>query len=87
MHVRDSSQRSPGRIQHFLVTPEQLFKLKEGYYSRVGSLIRNQAYKAIRRFFVDEAHFINYAGLPHYGIAAFGQAYGRLVEIKALFPT
>ncbi|KAL0057159.1 hypothetical protein AAF712_016207 [Marasmius tenuissimus] len=88
MHIFDPSERSPGRIQHLLVTPEQLFKLKEGYYSRVGNLIRNQSYKKfIGRFFVDEAHFIHYAGLPHYGLTAFRQAYGRLDEIKVLFST
>ncbi|KAK1223963.1 hypothetical protein PQX77_013151 [Marasmius sp. AFHP31] len=87
-HVFDPSERSPGRIQHLLVTPEQLFKLKEGYFSRVGNLIRNPSYKKfIGRFFVDEAHFIHYAGLPHHGLTAFRQAYGRLDEIKVLFPT
>ncbi|KAL0568131.1 hypothetical protein V5O48_013860 [Marasmius crinis-equi] len=82
-----SSIRSPGHVQHLLVTPEQLFKLKEGYYSRTGHLIRTQSYKKfIARFFIDEAHFIHYAGLPHNTQPAFRPAYGRLDEIKVIFP-
>ncbi|KAL0566331.1 hypothetical protein V5O48_015682 [Marasmius crinis-equi] len=86
-NVFEYSARVPGRIQHLLVTPEQLFKLKEGYHSRTGNLIRDQRYKKfIRRFFIDEAHFIHYAGLSHNTQKAFRPAYGQLDEIKVLFP-
>ncbi|KAL0063541.1 hypothetical protein AAF712_009546 [Marasmius tenuissimus] len=86
-NVFDNATKTLGRFRHLIVTPEQLFKLKEGYYSRIGLLIRNNPwYKTrIRRWFVDEAHFIHYAGHDHYTRPAFRITYGRLAEIKIQF--
>lgn len=48
-------------------------------------LLRERQFtRRIRRFVVDESHFIHEAGLPKYGLPAFRSAYGRLDEIKII---
>ncbi|ESK87435.1 family helicase [Moniliophthora roreri MCA 2997] len=75
-----------GRFRHFLVTPEQLFMLREGYYLWFGYTIRDPDYKRLFGcIFVDEAHFIYFAGVSHYSLPAFCPAYDQLSEIKAMF--
>ncbi|KAK0437109.1 uncharacterized protein EV420DRAFT_1254350, partial [Desarmillaria tabescens] len=43
--------------------------------------------KTIRRVFVDETHFIYFAGTPRYNVPAFRPSWGRLNEIKILLPS
>ncbi|EEB92632.1 hypothetical protein MPER_08829 [Moniliophthora perniciosa FA553] len=57
-----------GLYQHLIVTPEQFFKLKEGYLSRFGLTIRDR----------------NYTRHLGRSQQAFRPAYGRLNEIKIM---
>ncbi|KAK0455321.1 P-loop containing nucleoside triphosphate hydrolase protein [Desarmillaria tabescens] len=86
--IFNSKTKTPGTVKHFIVTTEQMFKSKEGYLTRFGHLIRTLAFrKTIRRVFVDEAHFIYFAGTPRYNVPAFRPSWGRLNEIKILLPS
>ncbi|KAF9259947.1 hypothetical protein L218DRAFT_1055501 [Marasmius fiardii PR-910] len=58
-----------GVYHHFLVTPEQFFKTKEGYYSRFGRNVRERA---------------KLQSASRTGMSAFHPAYGRLNEIKVM---
>jgi len=42
--------------------------------------------KQIARIIIDEAHNIETAGLPHYGLPAFHPAWDKLDEIKTILP-
>ncbi len=54
----------------------------------MGQYLRNPAFrKYVRYFFVDEVHTAHYAGISRYGLPAFRPTWGRLSEIKALFPS
>ncbi|KAJ8092184.1 hypothetical protein PM082_024011 [Marasmius tenuissimus] len=86
-NVWDGHSKKVGLYRHFIVTTEQLFKLKQGHFSRLGLLIRTHQFRrVIARFCIGEAHFIFFAGLPRYSVPAFRPSWGRLNEIKILFP-
>ncbi|KAK0240631.1 P-loop containing nucleoside triphosphate hydrolase protein [Armillaria nabsnona] len=86
--VFNSKTKTPGSTRHFIVTTEQMFKSKEGHLSRFGHLIRTLAFrKTIKRVFVDEAHFIYFAGASRYKIPAFRPSWGRLNEIQIFLPS
>ena len=54
-----------------------------GHLPRLGRLMQDRAFvKLIKRVHVDEAHFIYSAGMEHYGLAAFRNAWGRLGEFR-----
>ena len=64
---------------------EQLFKAKEGHYSRMGQLIRKSAFqKLLARINVDEAHFIHTAGIKQHSVDPFRPAWGTVDELRAL---
>ncbi len=80
--------KTSGTAKHFIVTTEQMFKSKEGHVTRFGNLIWTLAFrKTIRRIFVDEAHFIYFAGTSRYKIPAFRPSWGCLNEIKIFLPS
>ncbi|KAF9257006.1 hypothetical protein L218DRAFT_949530 [Marasmius fiardii PR-910] len=86
---RFSRTKTVGPYRHLVVTTEQLFKMQHGHFSQLGLFIniRTQAFrKAVARFRIDEAHFIHFAGLPRFSLLAFQPTWGRLNEIKILFP-
>lgn len=88
MNVHNLSSGKPGTVEVILATPEQLFRSADGHYSRLGTLLRDAAFRRrVRVIVIDEAHFIHTTGQPLYGLNAFRAAYGRLDEIKALFGT
>jgi superfamily II DNA helicase RecQ len=67
---------------------EHLSKTPEGHLPRLATLlVRNpQFQKRIKSVTVDEAHFIDLAGLPRYDNSAFRPAWGRLDELKVILP-
>ncbi|KAH9069630.1 P-loop containing nucleoside triphosphate hydrolase protein [Lactarius deliciosus] len=86
-NVWDGKERCPGRARLLIVTVEQLFKSREGHFSRLALLVRNLWFqKHVVRMFVDEAHNVYTAGLSLYGLDAFRPAWGRLDELKAILP-
>ncbi|KAL0563514.1 hypothetical protein V5O48_018553 [Marasmius crinis-equi] len=86
-NVWDSYAKRVGPYRHLIVTTEQLFKMKHGHFSRLGLLLQGQPFRrVIARFCIDEAHFVLFAGLPRFSLPAFRPTWGRLNEIKILFP-
>ncbi len=80
--------KTSGTVKHFIVTAEQMFKSEEGHVTRFGNLIRTLAFrKTIRHIFVDEAHFIYFAGTLCYNIPAFCPSWGHLNKIKIFLPS
>lgn len=76
-----------GSARHLIVTPEQFFETPAGHLTRMGRLIRNSAFrKHITYSFVDEIHTADRAGIGRYGLPPFRAAWGRLSEVKKLFP-
>jgi hypothetical protein len=52
-----------------------------GHLPCLGQLMQDHAFvKLIKRIHIDEAHFIYNAGMEHYGLPAFRDAWGRLAE-------
>ncbi|KAH8981064.1 P-loop containing nucleoside triphosphate hydrolase protein [Lactarius akahatsu] len=86
-NIWNNGKRTPGTARVLIVTVEQLFKSREGHLPRLALLLRNRSFqKHLARIVVDEAHNIYTAGLPHYGLDAFCPAWGRLDELRAIFP-
>ena len=70
------------KFSALLVQPEQLFMIA-GQLPRLGRLMQDRAFvKLIKRMHVDEAHCIYSAGMDHYGLPAFRDAWGRLAEFR-----
>jgi superfamily II DNA helicase RecQ len=86
VHVHNSKTKAPGKALCLIVTVKQLFKTPEGHLPRLAILVRCRDLKQISRVNVDEAHFIYTAGTALYGLNAFRPAWGRLNELKVLFP-
>lgn len=86
--VYDPGNKILGTIRHFLVTTEQFFKMKHGHFSQFGLLLQMPDFRRrVARFCIDEAHSIYFDGTPLYKRPAFRPAWGRLNEIKILFPS
>ncbi|PBK66853.1 hypothetical protein ARMSODRAFT_1021264 [Armillaria solidipes] len=82
---KDASQ--DGTAKHLIVTAEQLFKSREGHWTRLSLLLRDKAFRArILRINVDEAHFLFFAGTSRYGVQAFRPCWGRLDDLKVTLP-
>ncbi len=81
-------QRKLGSSGHLIVTPEQFFTQDTGHLPRMGQYIRQYAYRQhVKYVFIDEIHTAHYAGTSRYGLPAFRKCWGRLSEIKSLFPS
>ena len=60
--------------------------MTNGHLPHLARLIADDRHFAslIRRVHIDESHFIYTAGLKHYGIPAFRQAWGRLGKFRII---
>ncbi|KAJ8522820.1 hypothetical protein ONZ45_g629 [Pleurotus djamor] len=85
-HDKDLWERiSDGSILHLLVQPEQLTKV-HNHLPKLAQIIRDNRkfVKQIKRFNIDEAHFIVTAGMDQHGVQGCQKAWGCLGEAHVI---